>query len=77
MRQPTDVQTVWEVRYARVLRSQARVNVTGMTRPVRDPNERAFLARTGQLGPFLELTSGYSSSSSRSSVSVTQSSDTA
>lgn len=25
-----------------------------MTRPARDPDERAFLARTGQLGPFVE-----------------------
>lgn len=44
----------WPDRVARVQRSQSRTDTTGMTRPARDPDERAFLARTGQLGPFAE-----------------------
>ena len=44
----------WPDRVARVQRSQSRTDTTGMTRPVRDPDERAFLARTDQLGPFVE-----------------------
>lgn len=32
----------WYMRLARVHRSQARANVFAMTRPQRDPNERAF-----------------------------------
>lgn len=41
-------------RLARVRRSQARADVTGMTRPPRDPNERAFLTARGGLGPLAE-----------------------
>jgi hypothetical protein len=33
---------------------QARMDLSGMTRPPRDPEERAFLERTGQAGPFRE-----------------------
>lgn len=69
-RRATTLDRTWESRLARVRRSQARVNVIGMTRPPRDPDERAFLARTGQRGPFVE-----SSSASRS-VSVSQRSET-
>jgi hypothetical protein len=49
-----DVSLRWRERLARVRRSQARVDVTGMTRPPRDPDERAFLAARGQLGRFAE-----------------------
>lgn len=49
-----DASLVWAERLARVQRSQARTDVTGMTRPPRDPDERAFLAARGQLGPFAE-----------------------
>lgn len=44
----------WPARAARVRCSQARVDPSGMTRPGRDPVERAFLASRGQLGPFIE-----------------------
>jgi hypothetical protein len=30
------------------------MDLSGMTRPPRDPEERAFLERTGQAGPFRE-----------------------
>lgn len=33
---------------------RARTLPTGMTRPPRDPDERAFLAERGLLGPFVE-----------------------
>lgn len=49
-----DLSERWAERLDRVRRSQARTEVTGMTRPPRDPDERAFLQRTGQLGPFIE-----------------------
>lgn len=44
----------WQARLERVRRSQARTDTRGMTRPPRDPDEREFLERTGQLGPFEE-----------------------
>lgn len=50
-----DPSTQWELRLARVRRSQARTDTTGMTRPPRNPDERAFLERTGQTGPFREV----------------------
>ena len=34
---------------------RARTNPTGMTRPPRDPDERAFLEERGMLGPFVEV----------------------
>lgn len=49
-----DLKLAWPERLARVRRSQARTDVTGMTRPPRDPDERAFLAARGLLGPFAE-----------------------
>ena len=49
-----DLRAVWTARLERVEKSQARVVTTGMTRPPRDPDERAFLLKTGQLGPFVE-----------------------
>jgi hypothetical protein len=33
---------------------RARTKPTGMTRPPRDPDEHAFLAERGLLGPFIE-----------------------
>jgi len=30
------------------------IDTTGMTRPRRDPDERAFLEERGMLGPFIE-----------------------
>jgi hypothetical protein len=49
-----DLAARWAERLARVRRSQARTDVTGMTRPPLDPDERAFLAARGRLGPFRE-----------------------
>lgn len=49
-----DLALLWDERLARVRRSQARTDVRGMTRPPRDPDERAFLAARGLLGPFAE-----------------------
>lgn len=49
-----DIELAWAARFERVARSQARTNPAGMTRPARDPDERAFLEETGQLGPFVE-----------------------
>lgn len=51
---PRDISEQWQVRLERVRRSQARTDVTGMVRPPRDPDERAFLLRNGQEGPFIE-----------------------
>jgi hypothetical protein len=50
----SNIELSWAARAERVARSQARTNPSGMTRPRRAPDERAFLARTGQLGPFIE-----------------------
>lgn len=44
----------WPERYERLRRVGARIDPRGMTRPPRDPDERCFLAATGQLGPFTE-----------------------
>lgn len=49
-----DQRSVWEKRLRRVRRSQARADLAGMRRPPRDPDERAFLAARGLLGPFEE-----------------------
>lgn len=62
-----NLETVWEARLARVRRSQERTNPVGMTRPPRDPDERAFLTRRGLLGPFVECQSASVSSSTSQS----------
>lgn len=49
-----DLSETWRARLERVRRSQARTDTRGMTRPPRDPDERSFLERTGQLGRFYE-----------------------
>lgn len=49
-----DLREHWAERLERVRRSQARTDVRGMTRPPRDPVERAFLRRIGREGPFVE-----------------------
>lgn len=55
-RQPKDPRRKWPERMRRIEKLKARIDVTGMTRPFRDPEERAFLERTGQgLGPFREV----------------------
>ena len=42
-----DLRAVWPERLARVRRSQARTDTTGMTRRPRDPDERESLAARG------------------------------
>ena len=49
-----DLREKWAERLERVRRSQARTDTRGMTRPPRDPVERAFLRRIGREGPFAE-----------------------
>jgi hypothetical protein len=49
-----DLREKWAERLERVRRSQARTDVTGMTRPPRDPVEREFLRQIGREGPFVE-----------------------
>jgi hypothetical protein len=50
-----DLAARWIERLARVRRSQARTDTTGMTRPPRDPDDRAFLEARDGLGPFQEI----------------------
>ena len=43
---PTDIfdlKKLWPARLARLLRVRARIDITGMTRPSRDPVKRTFL----------------------------------
>lgn len=44
----------WSQTQTRMAQIVARTDPTGMTRRPRDPDERAFLERTGGLGPFVE-----------------------
>lgn len=44
----------WEIRMERIRRYRERSDPTGMTRPPRDPDERAFLRKTRQEGPYVE-----------------------
>jgi len=43
------------LRMERIRRYRLRSEPTGMTRPPRDPEERAFLRETGQEGPYVEV----------------------
>ena len=54
-----DVREEWPGRLERVLRVQARIDTTGMTRPPRCPIKGSFLEETGQLGPFQESGKGF------------------
>ena len=51
-----DLMEEWPERLARLLQVRARIDTSGMTRPPRDPVKREFLEKTGQVGPFLEVT---------------------
>ena len=53
-----DLSEKWQVRLERIRLSQARTNTRGMTRPPRDWEEREFLKRAGQGGPFVEAGEG-------------------
>ena len=54
-----DVRKEWPAKLARVLRVQARIDTTGMTRPPRDSVKRAFLEQVGQARPFQESKGRY------------------
>jgi hypothetical protein len=47
-----DLSTRWPERLARVKRSQQRTDLTGLSRPPRDPAKQATLEDLGQEGPF-------------------------
>lgn len=51
---PRDPSEQWAERIERVRRYRERSDPRGMTRPPRDPDERAFLRETGQEGPYVE-----------------------
>lgn len=46
---------MWARSRERTAELRARTDTTGMTRPPRDPDERAFLEERGLLGPFIEV----------------------
>jgi hypothetical protein len=46
---------MWAQRRAAAAPFRALVDPSGMTRPARDPDERAFLAERNGLGPFVEV----------------------
>lgn len=50
-----ELRGMWARRSAAAARFRARADPTGMTRPARDPDERAFLAERNALGPFVEV----------------------
>ena len=49
-----ELERLWAVRARRVAAVRARIAERGLTRPARDPDERAWLAERGALGPFVE-----------------------
>jgi hypothetical protein len=51
----TEMRAIWAKRRAAVAEVLARTDPTGMTRPARDPDERAFLVTRGLQGPFIEV----------------------
>jgi hypothetical protein len=50
----TELRAMWERRRQIVREAKRNIDTTGMTRPRRDPDERAFLEERGMLGPFIE-----------------------
>ncbi|HEX2205877.1 MAG TPA: hypothetical protein VHG91_21360 [Longimicrobium sp.] len=46
---------VWECRRRAAAAVRMRTDPEGMTRPARDPDERAFLREIGDEGPFREV----------------------
>lgn len=51
----SELRAVWDRRRQAASALRARSDPTGMTRPPRDPDERAFLEERGMLGPFVEV----------------------
>ncbi|HYH82257.1 MAG TPA: hypothetical protein VEX86_20780 [Longimicrobium sp.] len=50
-----ELRGMWRRHRAAVADLRKRVDPSGMTRPARDPDERAFLAERDGLGPFVEV----------------------
>ena len=48
------LEEMWDRRERAVQEAIRGMDTTGMTRPKRDPDERAFLEARGRLGPFIE-----------------------
>ena len=53
----SELRARWARRQIGVEQVKQRADTRGMTRPARDPDESAFLKRTGQQGPFVEVDS--------------------
>ena len=51
----TEIRAMWARGREAVAAVRARTDPTGMTRPSRDPDERAFLVERGLQGPFIEV----------------------
>jgi hypothetical protein len=51
----SEFREMWARRRSNAAAFRARSDPTGMTRPPRDPDERAFLESIGGLGPFVEV----------------------
>ncbi len=49
-----ELRDLWRERAERGREFDLRTDPTGMTRPPRDPDERAYLEKHGGLGPFIE-----------------------
>lgn len=49
-----ELRAMWDRRRRIVREAKRNIDTTGMTRPRRDPDERAFLEERGMLGPFIE-----------------------
>ena len=50
----SELRAIWARRREAAAEVRARSDPAGMTRPPRDPDERAFLEERGLLGPFVE-----------------------
>lgn len=50
----SELEAMWDRRRKLVEDAKKNIDTTGMTRPRRDPAERAFLEERGLLGPFIE-----------------------
>lgn len=51
----TEFEEIWARRRARMASGFQRVDLTGMTRPRRNPDEAAWLAARGELPPTIEV----------------------
>ncbi|HEX8904348.1 MAG TPA: hypothetical protein VF771_05870 [Longimicrobiaceae bacterium] len=51
----SELREMWARHRAALADLRQRIDPTGMTRPARDPDERAFLAERNALGPFVEV----------------------